>query len=193
MLNGVDPPPPADGDRARRSFGIEGDFLLHVGAFTQSRKNAVRLAEAAIEAELPLVVAGRSDPGPIRRRLDELAERSGGRLRILEFLERQDLEDLYAACRVFCLPSVHEGTGLVALEAAAHGAGVVVTRHGGPPDYFGSDARYVDPSSRDDIVRALREAWEDPRGESLRRHVASLTWEASARSLVEAFESRRPS
>jgi len=193
VLNGVDPPPPADGDRARRKFGIEGDFLLHVGAFTQSRKNAVRLAEAAIEAKLPLVVAGRSDPGTIRRRLDELAERSGGRLRILEFLERQDLEDLYAACRVFCLPSVHEGTGLVALEAAAHGAGVVVTRHGGPPDYFGSDARYVDPADRADIARALREAWDDPRGESLRRHVASLTWDASARSLVEAFESRRPS
>lgn len=193
VLNGVDPARPAQGDRARARFGIEGDFLLHVGAFTQPRKNAVRLAEAAIEAELPLVIAGRSDPGPIRRRLDELASRSRGMLRILEFLDRQDLEDLYAACRVFCLPSVHEGTGLVALEAASHGAGVVVTRHGGPPDYFGDDARYVDPADRGDIVRAITEAWQDPRGDRLREHVSMLTWDASARSLVEAFESRRPS
>jgi len=98
------------------------------------------------------------------------------------------LQSLYAGCRVFCLPSLHEGTGLVALEAAAHGAGVVITRNGGPPDYFKDLAYYVDPVGVGDIRDTILQAWEKPQGAELRAHVlSSLTWDQSARSLAAAY------
>ena len=53
-------------------------------------------------------------------RLQRLAKRYPT-VKILGFLDRDVLDSLYAACKVFCLPSRHEGTGLVALEAASHG------------------------------------------------------------------------
>jgi len=192
VLNGVDQPPPANPQRARDQLGIQGDFLLHVSAYTQERKNTVRLARAALEANLPLVIAGSSTPGAIKDELVELERQNPGRIHLLDFLPRETLNDLYAACRVFCLPSVHEGTGLVALEAAAHGAGVVITKHGGPPDYFADLGYYVDHEDVPAIARALAAAWADPKSEALKAHVSTLTWDASARSLVEAFEARRP-
>lgn len=187
VLNGVSPPAPADGSRARDAFDIDGEFLLHVGAYTQQRKNVLRLAHAALQADKPLIIAGRSDPGPTLDALRELERKNPRKVRILGFMERQTLEDLYDACKVFCLPSEHEGTGLVALEAAARGAGIVITKNGGPPDYFSDLAQYVDPTDTTGIAEAIQRAWDDPKGPALQAHVAELTWERSARSLVDAY------
>ncbi|MGH8653533.1 MAG: glycosyltransferase family 4 protein [Gammaproteobacteria bacterium] len=45
-----------------------------------------------------------------------------GNVRLYNFLDKVTLHRLYAGCRVFCLPSVFEGTGLAAFEAASYGA-----------------------------------------------------------------------
>jgi glycosyltransferase involved in cell wall biosynthesis len=135
------------------------------------------------------VLAGGPDPGPTLEELRRL-EQAGG-VRLLTFLDRATLESLYAACEVFALPSIHEGTGLVALEAAACGAKVVITKNGGPPDYFQTYAEYVDPRKETDIARALRAAWEKPRTDELRRHVLeNLSWKKSAEQLVAAYTAR---
>jgi glycosyltransferase involved in cell wall biosynthesis len=89
---------------------------------------------------------------------------------------------------VFCLPSSHEGTGLAALEAASHGAALVITRHGGPKDYFLQHAEYVDPFDVGDIARALKKVWEQPRTGALQEHISSnLTWDHSAQALERVY------
>lgn len=192
VLNGVDPVTDADPEGARKMLQLPRDFVLHVSSYAQERKNVVRMVEAIGPTGLPLVIAGNAMPGPILTTLKSLAERHRN-VRLLEFLDQRTLHGLYAACRVFCLPSVHEGTGLVALEAASLGARIVITKNGGPPDYFLSMAEYVDPDSVAGIRSAVQRAWEAPASDALRAHVLSnLTWDASARSLMEAYGAHMP-
>lgn len=189
VLNGCEPPPIDMSDLRRFAATLElpAEFLLHVSAFTQERKNIVRLARAAERLGLPLVVAGRSTPGAI---LDELQRRAkhSERLRILGFVDVRTKAALYALCKVFCLPSSHEGTGLAALEAAAYGAALVITRNGGPKDYFLEHAEYVDPFDTADIERAIDAAWQRPKTDALKEHIFNnLTWDHSAQALENIY------
>lgn len=189
VLNGCAAPAEFRDDPAevRARLGLPEQFVLHVSAFSQERKNVVRLIEATQRLRYPLVLAGAAQPGPI---LAEIHRRAAGndRIRILEFVDEPTKAALYALCRVFCLPSTHEGTGLAALEAAAAGAKIVITRNGGAPDYFLNRAEYVDPRSVESIQRAIGRAWMAPRDAELRRHVAQqLSWSESARSLERVY------
>jgi glycosyltransferase involved in cell wall biosynthesis len=178
-------------DSIRNSLELPQDFVLHISAFTQERKNVLRLSQAAAELGFPLVIAGRATTGRI---LDDLKLRikRGQRIVLLGFVDEATKAALYSLCRVFCLPSVHEGTGLVALDAASYGANVVITRNGGPPDYFRNLAEYVDPFDRADIRRGLAAAWERPKNDLLKNHlIGSLTWKHSARTLVEVYSKHR--
>ncbi|NOY40513.1 MAG: glycosyltransferase family 4 protein [Planctomycetes bacterium] len=188
VLNGVDSPTSADSEMARQRYKLNKDFLLHVSAYTQERKNVVRLVEAVGPTGYPLVIAGSARPGPVLDRIQSLANQYGN-IKLLGFLDREELNSLYTACRVFCLPSIHEGTGLVALEAASYGASVVITKNGGPPDYFVNLAEYVNPYSVSSIRQAVVRAWNAPHGGLLRQHVLeNLTWDQSACSLLEAYQ-----
>lgn len=189
VLNGIDAQP-ADPDLdVRRQYELPRDFLLFVGAYGFPRKNVKRFIEAVGPTGYPLVIAGRPSGTADIREIRAAAERFGN-VRFLGFLEPAERDALYAACRVFCLPSLHEGTGLAALEAAAQGAPVVITKRGGPPDYFEEMAEYVDPYSIDSIRGAVEKAWARGRndGSELREHVRkNLTWERSARSLDAVY------
>jgi glycosyltransferase involved in cell wall biosynthesis len=187
VLNGVSAPVSIDAAEARRKFGLPAEFALHVSIYTQERKNAVRLVEAIGPTGIPLVLAGTATPGPVLDRLKALAERYRN-VTMLGFLDAKDLASMYAACKLFCLPSEHEGTGLAALEAASYGARVVITRNGGTADYFRDFAKYVDPLSVTDIRAAIERAWNRPASDALRQHVVqNLTWDQSACQLVTAY------
>lgn len=188
VLNGVDPVETADPAAARRTLGLPAEYALHVSKYGAERKNIVRLVEAVGPTGVPLLLAGDATPGAGLERVKAAAARFSS-VRLLPFLDRPTLDGLLAGARVFCLPSFHEGTGLAALEAAAAGANVVVTKHGGPPDYFGTLAEYVDPFRTEDIRAGFLRAWERPRDGALKRHVlGNLTWDHSARNLARAYE-----
>jgi glycosyltransferase involved in cell wall biosynthesis len=180
-------------DSMMNSLELPQDFVLHISAFTQDRKNVLRLSQAAADLGFPLVIAGHAKTGPI---LDELKQRmrQGQRIILLGFVDEATKAALYSRCRVFCLPSHHEGTGLVAVEAASYGANLVITRNGGPPDYFLEMAEYVDPFDLADIRRGLAVAWDRPKDGRLKSHLlGALTWEHSARSLADAYSKHRES
>jgi glycosyltransferase involved in cell wall biosynthesis len=185
ILNGAPAPIPTDADEIRARFSLPREFVLHVSSFGYVRKNVPRLIEAVGPTGLPLVIAGTADPCPTLDRVHALAEKFGN-VTFLGYLDHQSLCSTYAACKVFCLPSEHEGTGLAALEAASYGAKVVITRNGGPPSYFKDLAEYVDPDSTESIREAILKAWKAPSSDDLRQHVLThLTWENSARSLAD--------
>jgi glycosyltransferase involved in cell wall biosynthesis len=193
VLNGCSEPRTQDigVDSVMNSLDLPKEFVLHISAFTQDRKNVLRLAQAAAELGLPLVIAGRATAGPI---LDDLNRRisQGQRIIMFGFVDESTKAALYSRCKVFSLPSHHEGTGLVAVEAASYGANLVITRNGGPPDYFLGLAEYVNPFDVSDIKRGLAAAWNRPKDDRLRTHsMSTLTWKHSARSLADAYSKHR--
>lgn len=189
VLNGIDPSSPRGREEDLERFHLPDDFLLFVGAYGNPRKNVRRLIEAARSLGYPLVIAGSTGPAKEAERVRRAAERAGA-VHFLGFVSDKERDALYVACRAFCLPSLYEGTGLAALEAAVVGASVVVTERGGPPDYFGEWVDYVDPFDVSTIRDAIVRAWEEEKAPTgLVRHVREeLTWENSARQLLTFYE-----
>jgi glycosyltransferase involved in cell wall biosynthesis len=77
-------------------------------------------------ADLELWIAGE---GPERAKLDALAARSHGRVRLLGF--RSDVRDLMEAFDIFALSSLREGLPNVVLESMACEVALLATRCGG--------------------------------------------------------------
>ena len=83
-------------------------------------------------------------------------------IEILGFVSDEELISLYDRAKVFALPSLNEGVGLVALEAAIHSCNIVITKFGGPKEYYEKESvQLVNPYDVDDIGKAVMKALED--------------------------------
>jgi glycosyltransferase involved in cell wall biosynthesis len=190
VLNGVDIEPIEDVEfEPMTGFqSLPGKYVLHVSAYTQPRKNTIRMVRALLPTGLPIVLAGVAKESPTLEKLRKLEELHDN-LFLFSYVSNEELEELYRNCKVFCLPSIHEGTGLVALEAGIRGANIVVTENGGPPDYFGPMAKYVDPTSEKSIRDAVTSAWKESENPALRTHLMNeLSWSRSAEALSNAYK-----
>lgn len=162
-------------DRAR--LGVPKEFLLMVGTI-EPRKNhigALRAIErAGLGRDMPLVVAGRRGWG--FEEAWDLGQKlhAQGIVRMLEYVNENDLLALYGSARGVVYPSWTEGFGLPVGEALAAGLPVLtgtdaaLREVGGPfADYAEPDdidglaegMRRVAESSHDDAIRAQRQQW----------------------------------
>jgi glycosyltransferase involved in cell wall biosynthesis len=100
---------------------------------------------------------------------------------------------LYSAALAVVLPSLIEGFGLPAVEAAACGAAVLLSDLEPHRASLGEAALYFDPEDPEAIAHAMSWALDEPdRTESLgdqaRAQVAPLNWDASARALKRVLD-----
>ncbi len=141
------------------------DFCLHVSILSDVRKNVYRLVEAAIKYKFNLVLAGSISSEKDFVSIKQLIE-THDNVKYLGRVSDQELYELYSRAKVFALPSISEGVGMVAVEAASYGCDIVVTEFGGPKEYYGSNAFIVNPYNVDDIglsiVNALRTSQFQP-------------------------------
>ena len=95
----------------------------------------------------------------------------------IEYLGKLSDEELiqqYKKAKVFALPSLYEGVGMVALEAAAYGCDIVITSLGGPKEYYSDKAFVVNPFSVEEIGKAVLSALEsDSRQPALMNYVCN--------------------
>jgi len=133
--NGVDhdrfQPQPDDPARLplRRTMGLkDGDLLALFLGGRWLEKGASYAVEALAHSapQVHLCLAGRDDPAPFRALAEQLGVAE--RLHFLPATERP--WEYYHAAEVFVLPGHEEGFGLVAVEAAACGLPVLMTRVG---------------------------------------------------------------
>jgi glycosyltransferase involved in cell wall biosynthesis len=176
---------PLDQAAARQSLELPEDaFTCLVLGRLNSWKGQEVLARALAEPALAQrgaigLVAGDAWPGEERyqRGLETLRSELGlgDRLRLLGF--RDDLDALYGAADVVCVPSTRpEPLGLVALEAAAASRCVVASDAGGLPEIVRDreTGRLVAPGSAPALAAALDELAAAP---ALRAQLAAAAAE----------------
>lgn len=141
------------------TFNLENKdrICLHVSRLASPEKNVARLISAAKKYNIRLRLAGMIHGETERTWLLKQIEGCAN----IEYIGRLSDEELiceYRKAKVFALPSINEGVGMVALEAAAYGCEICLTEEGGPKEYFDGQAVLVNPYNVDSIGQGILEA-----------------------------------
>ena len=152
-----------DPARLRSRFGIEGRFVLCVGAL-EPRKNlamALRAFErvSSSEPDLELVVVG--PEGWRNREFEERLRRTVARVRMTGLVSDGELAALYSATACFLYPSLAEGFGLPVIEALSCGAPIVTSPRGALPEVAGDAVAFADPDDEEAVALTLAQVLSD--------------------------------
>lgn len=125
--------------------------------------------------------------GPLAEPLKDLVRRKGlaDMVVFTGIVTGADKHACFRACDVFCLPSLFEAFGLVALEAMKYGAAVVGTGEGGVRDFLedGVNGLMFSPGDAEELARALVRLHREP---DLRRRLARRGRETVARFSISS-------
>lgn len=146
----------------RRELRAEGRPLVLTPARLDAQKGHATLFAAI--AEVPDAVFVLAGEGPEREPLEALAGRLGIDDRVRFLGRREDVPELLAACDLFCLPSLYEGSSLAVLEAMAAGIPIVSSAIGGTDELIedGRSGLLVPPGDAVALAAALRRALAEP-------------------------------
>ena len=191
--------PHADDDAAiLAELGIGAPFVLHLGTL-EPRKNVGRLIEAvaqlrtgtnnsasnAAHNDVSLVLAGGAWPG-VR---DALPTPDGLVIHHLGVVRDAHVPALLRRAECVAYPSLAEGYGLPVIEALSCGASVVTSKGSVMEELAGEAAIYADPTSTDDLARALSSALTGEGPDRSRRLAVAARYDVheSARRHAELY------
>lgn len=201
--NGIGPsfsPEPAgsdEGQKLRRRFGIERDFILAVGSL-QPRKNLVRLIRAYSELRrrgdfgYQLVIVGRKR-WLASEIFAEVKKQDWGRdVIVTGYVQDEDLPAFYRAASAFIYPSLFEGFGIPPLEAMACGTPVVTSNTSSLPEVAGEAALLIDPYDEQALADAVARIVADQPLRTLLRErglaqAKKFTWREAAEKTLQLY------
>lgn len=147
---------------ANRDYAQRPGMVLFLSRLTAQKgclqfvHMAERLLELGVDAHFAL-----GGTGPLKREIEqEVAERRlGHRINMLGFVPEEDVPGLYRKASAYVLPSFSEPFGISALEAAAAGLPVVLSRSTGVAEVLphALQADFWDVDLLGEYVRALLE------------------------------------
>lgn len=137
-------------------YAHKENFVFHASRLGAPGKNVARLIEAAKKFDFNLVLAGTLNG----KEEDWMRKLIAGyeNIKCVGWISDEQLYDYYRCAKVLALPSLIEGVGMVALEAAIYGCEIVLTNLGAPKEYWNGQAVLVDPYSIDSIGQGVMEA-----------------------------------
>lgn len=188
------------GFRAKQNDNYEykhqnNKYILYVSSSRYPYKNIEKLCSAfsQISDRIPheLIIVGNTVSrfsGELTTCLTKNSARD--RIRLLEDLDNDALEGLYANADLFVYPSLYEGFGIPPLEAMSHGIPVAASNATTIPEVCGDAAYYFNPESQEDMAAAMLRCLEDA---SLREALISkgnsrkneFSWEQAAGRIIE--------
>ncbi|TIN30633.1 MAG: glycosyltransferase family 4 protein [Mesorhizobium sp.] len=145
--------------RAEAVPGVSGQFFLTVGAF-ETRKNQIAAVKAYRDGGFHRQGVGYVLCGPRGDGHAEIAELAGTvpGVRLMGYVPDAQLRWLYANAGAFVLPSLLEGFGMPALEAAYMGLLPIVSAGSALVEAVGGVCSQVPPDSHAAIAEAMRKA-----------------------------------
>ena len=185
---GVDPAYDPNGG----SYGLPFPYFLSV-TNRKRHKNEFRMVEAFAKASLDprihLVFTG--DPAPGIVGCIE-AHQLRSRVDFVGVIPEERLPSLYRGAEALIFPSLYEGFGLPILEAMACGTPVVAANTTALPEVAGDAALLVDPTSVQQISRAMDQVVNDPSlrqqlREKGRMRAAEFSWASTVSRVREVF------
>jgi glycosyltransferase involved in cell wall biosynthesis len=178
---------------------VEDRFVLYAGGISP-HKNVVGLVDAYASVARrmsdtpPLVLVGDLETETYASAAAQVRERIGAhgieqRVRLPGFVPDRTLAALYANATVVVLPTLAEGFGLPAVEAAACGAPLVLSDVPAHRASIGDAALFVPPGDTPALAGALERALGDAElrrdlGTRALQSVAGRTWDAAADALA---------
>jgi glycosyltransferase involved in cell wall biosynthesis len=198
---------PRDGDAAerhRRAVGLAPDepFLLFAGGISPHKNltsvvGALALLRDAGRPAPRLVAVGDLDDtrflsaaGDVRRRIERLS--LSDRVLLPGFVSDEALAALYSTATAVVIPSLAEGFGLPAVEAAACGAPLILSDLPAHRETLDEAALFVAPQDEQGFAAVIERLAGDAElradlAARARRTVASLSWERAAGALREVL------
>jgi glycosyltransferase involved in cell wall biosynthesis len=196
--------PIATEELERARVPLHNRLLVYIGGFGP-HKNLIALAEAFARiarhdryADTTLVFVGEyrhevffSSFDQLKSRIEELG--IGSRVVFTGFLSDDALVDLLNRATALVLPSLIEGFGLPAVEAAACGCPVVATSESPLPELLGEGGLFFDPRDNVALESALVRILDSESVAARMRAAAiaaarHITWDAAARQLLDVIE-----
>lgn len=183
---------------ARLKYQLPEQFILYLGTL-EPGKNLVRLVQAFRQMkhaypELPhaLVLAGARGWGTSELER-EIVHDAHGDVRLIGFVDEDDLAAVYSLADLLVSPSLYEGFGLPPLEAMACGTPVVVSNLSALPEVVGEAGLLVNPYDTGALAQTMARGLSDDALRATMRaagcaRAKMFRWEASARVIQEAFE-----
>jgi glycosyltransferase involved in cell wall biosynthesis len=183
-------------------FSARSRSIVYVGGFAPHKNleplvsGFAKLAEQEQFDDVRLVMVGKTKEvfhsclGTIKEQIARLG--IADRVVFTDYLSDEELVVLLNLSTVLILPSLMEGFGLPAIEAAACGCPVIVSTATPMPDLLGDAGLYIDPNRPEELERALVRVLT---GKDLRRHMREaglraarqLTWEAAALQMMNVI------
>ncbi|WP_419827850.1 glycosyltransferase family 4 protein [Sphingomonas sp.] len=195
---GVRPPEGAAPDResARAALGVGADdvLMMTLGRVVERKghhvlADALRLLPQEVKARLVWHVVGPENDAAYAARIKAAAAETGVRATFAGGLPGPEVERVFAAADLFCLPAVwgrngeFEGFGLVYVEAGLRGVPAIGTRLGGIPDAVvdGETGLLVPTDDTAALADAIARFVEQPElrrrmGAAARRYAEGMTW-----------------
>jgi hypothetical protein len=115
-----------------------------------------------------------------------------GPLAMNEPTDRRQMAEIYSRSTVFVMPSLHEPSGTVLIEAASAGIPSIGSSSGGARTCIGDGGYVVDPLEPQEILDAMLKLCNPDTakrlGELAHEHAKLFTWRKVAERLVRAFD-----
>jgi len=198
----------------RDKYHLPEKFILYVGGVNPN-KNLVRLAQAIIKLNVPVVLVGSEfaktpvETFSIKKILGlqsihpevyeftKLMEiiKNNSQIHVLGFVGNEDLNVIYRLANLYCQPSFYEGFGLPVLEAMTAGCPVVSSNSGSLPEIYPPGAISFDPRNQADIETALQKALilkkkdRDNLIKAGQEKATEFSWEKTARETYAVYSS----